>query len=737
MNILQAICNPEKIRGYGFSDSMYLKSILLFCLFILSKPAFSQDPVTDSLKTELEKATHDTIRAAILNEISDNSYSDEDVLHYAEQALVLSRKSNYSKGEADALNNLGYVADNKGDYKKAMQYYQQSLTIRKAIGDRKGIAVSLNNIGNVYNSQGSYKEALSFQLESLAILEQTQDSFEIAVALHNIASLYRDAGNISLALEYHQKSLDIRKKIKDYDGISGALNNIAYIYGEQGRTDKAMEYYQQSLKIGETIGNKKNIAMAYNNMGYVIGDPEKSVDYYKKALILYEEIGNKEGIGYVLNNIGYVYAQQKNNERALEYYHKSLAIREELGSKDGIATNYINIGKVYEEQGDLAKAIDYYRRSLAIKEEAGQVQGMATAMTNIGNLLYRMKKYGEAEALCRKALILSQKLGYIVNIRNASLVLSRIYAEQNNYKKAWEMQVLFKEMSDSVNFSEARKSSAKKQMQFEFDKKEAQSQAEHEKREALSRKEIEKQKLVRYYTMAGFSLLLIGAGVFAYQYNQRKKSVFLQTVSEVEMKALRAQMNPHFIFNSLNSIKRYMQQMNTETAGEYLTKFARVMRMILENSQHRDVPLSEDLKALELYMQLEALRMDHAFTYEIIVDKEVDPEITLVPPLILQPFVENAIWHGFSGKKEPGKIRIHIRTEGDMLVCTVEDNGIGRKKSSEKTVESSEKKSLGMKITRSRLDILNKGRRAKGGIELVDLDVGLMVNVRLPLETDS
>jgi LytS/YehU family sensor histidine kinase len=200
------------------------------------------------------------------------------------------------------------------------------------------------------------------------------------------------------------------------------------------------------------------------------------------------------------------------------------------------------------------------------------------------------------------------------------------------------------------------------------------------------------------------------------------------------MKALRSQMNPHFIFNSLNSIGDYISKNNLVAADNYLTKFAKVMRMILENSEQKEVSLSDDLKGLELYMQLEAMRLNNKFTYEINVEKTIDQENTMVPPLILQPFVENSIWHGLARKKGAGKIVIDIKREAQMLNCVVEDNGLGRNQMGDSSLANATHKSLGMKITKARIDIINKVKKSKAAVELSDLAEGMRVEVKLPFE---
>jgi LytS/YehU family sensor histidine kinase len=218
---------------------------------------------------------------------------------------------------------------------------------------------------------------------------------------------------------------------------------------------------------------------------------------------------------------------------------------------------------------------------------------------------------------------------------------------------------------------------------------------------------------------------------------KQKEAELKAEISETEMKALRAQMNPHFIFNSLNSIGDYIIKNKTELADEYLTKFAKLMRLVLENSEKKEVPLADDLKALELYMQLESLRLNNKFTYEIKTDSEINQETTLIPPLILQPFVENSIWHGIAKKEGAGHIVIDIKKQNGMINCIVEDNGVGRKKDSEiaSLKDSTGRRSLGMKLTKERIGIINKTKNVNATVSLTDLTPGTRVEVKLPFES--
>lgn len=233
-------------------------------------------------------------------------------------------------------------------------------------------------------------------------------------------------------------------------------------------------------------------------------------------------------------------------------------------------------------------------------------------------------------------------------------------------------------------------------------------------------------------------------------YRQRRESLLRQNelelkqqLIEVELKALRAQINPHFIFNCMNSIYQYMQRNDAQTAGEYLVKFSNLIRLILENSIHTLVPLSDDLKTLDLYIQMEQLRMNHKFNYTIDVENNIDAEITLVPPMIIQPFVENSIWHGLNSKCTTGNLTISIKHKNDFLIYIVEDDGEQNNKSNvAEELNENKKTSMGMSLTQERLDILNKSKKNGAAFRMTDVRdsdnnyKGKRVELQIAFETE-
>ena len=252
---------------------------------------------------------------------------------------------------------------------------------------------------------------------------------------------------------------------------------------------------------------------------------------------------------------------------------------------------------------------------------------------------------------------------------------------------------------------------ARKEMQFTS-----------EKQEALAASEMGRQRAITY-AIGGVALTVLGAVILGWRLykrqrdsDERKKlAEFEALVADTEMKALRAQMNPHFIFNALTAIGNSIAANDFATAGDYLNCFAKLVRLILENSEYKEISLATDLEVFEMYIQLEAMRLKGKISYEIDLAADIDPENTLVPPLLLQPLIENSIWHGLVPKEGPGCIWIRIRQEQGSLCYTVEDNGVGRATATSSDAVSS-KRSMGIALTQARVAIAGNGQPSDGGI---------------------
>ncbi|MEQ8469665.1 MAG: histidine kinase [Marinoscillum sp.] len=222
---------------------------------------------------------------------------------------------------------------------------------------------------------------------------------------------------------------------------------------------------------------------------------------------------------------------------------------------------------------------------------------------------------------------------------------------------------------------------------------------------------------------------------------ERIKSEFEKKIAEIEMTALRAQMNPHFLFNSLNSINSYIIKNKVHEATAYLTKFSRLIRLILQNSQTHLISLHDEISALRLYVELEAFRFEGKFTYAFIVDEDLEISHIEMPPMIIQPYVENAIWHGLMHKGTPGKLTLSFRRLKGFLEITIDDDGVGREEASRlKSKSATKRKSLGMKITRDRLEVTRRLFGREMNVNIIDkkndlgVSEGTRVVIKLPLE---
>lgn len=699
-----------------------MRKVLFFiiCGFV-NQYCFSQQKELDSLWNELKKhPQEDTQRLNLLNDIAYKySYINADRgLAVADSAVALSQHLKNEEKLASAYRSKAANYYSQNDDPKAIDYYNKALVIYQQLNIKAKEGAVLQNVGLIYQKSNFYT-----------------------------------------ALEYHQKALNVFEQLNDTANIANSYRSIGVDYQYLSQYPKALESLQKSLNAFEQSKNKNGIAAVFGDIGIVYTYLEnfpKALQYHQKSLAIYEQAHDEKGMANELGNLGNVYDNMDDSASALQSYNKALTISETAGLKTSVASNLCNIGIVYNYYGNYLKAFDYLSKAKSFYEQAGDKINTALTLDEIAkiyvdapdNLLIKMgvnpkDRFPKAIQYQKHALALARETGSINSQATRWQSLSNTYESQKDFAKsldAYKQAVLLRDSASNTNMT---REITRLEMQNEFDKKQALARADNDKKQALAIDEINKQKIIRNASIGiGTMLVLVAiAGIILYKrrkdtIEKKKEAEFNTQVAYTELKALRAQMNPHFIYNSLNSINDYIDKHETELATSYTTKFARLMRMILENSEQKEVPLADDLKALELYMQLESMRMQNKFSYEIKVDEDIDWDNTLIPPLILQPFVENSIWHGISKKKGAGKILISIHKEGNMINCIVEDNGIGMQESaeakSEKEMQS--KKSFGMKITKSRIDIINKMKKSNAAITMSNLEEGTKIEIKLPEE---
>jgi len=401
------------------------------------------------------------------------------------------------------------------------------------------------------------------------------------------------------------------------------------------------------------------------------------------------------------------------------------------------------MGAAYSTQGKTVEARSAFEDAAALAQ--GPLVGLADApFVELGSVALAEGITAQAIQWGEAALEQGQQNRDPDAVHDAAELLYKGYKTRGDAGRALSMFELAKVYDDSLGSASFALDLQKKQVLYEV-RDDSLSRVNALAQEQLVRTSAQLEaKSNRTIAVAVGSIgivLLIGGGFWFVTDRKRRKERFERESAQLETQALRSQMNPHFIFNALNSINSYVQQNDQDSASTYLVKFARVMRAVLENSRHGEVSLSEDLDALRGYLELERMRMQQRFDFKIEVAPDIDPEEVMVPPLVVQPFVENAIWHGITLKEDQGHILLRVERRGEQLVWIIEDDGVGRNSPKpEFTAEGQrvhagvgKKTSLGTAITRARLDLVQKQHGGKAGFRYIDLPQGTRVEVDLPL----
>lgn len=546
-------------------------------------------------------------------------------------------------------------------------------------------------------------------------------------SMHNVCE-----EGIKVISLYHEKTAPIIHT-KLLDQKAQLINNAGLGSYQIGDLSKALILWYKSLEIEEELYDTLGQTKLLNNIGNVqidLGEMEKAAATFQSILPLQKSFSDSSGIARTYNVLGYIERVEGNDSLALNWYQKALDIRLKINYQAGIAGSRINIGFIYKNQERYPEALRQYNLAAVIYRELGDTRGLIAVSNNLANCSYEIGDY--------LAAIKFAKHGYEDAIEMQSLndqmsldeTLYKIYVAIGNDVDALKHYKSFITIRDSLNSEANYKVLVNQEMEYEFQKKEKMKELERvrEKAAADLKNQAEQEKSFRFKLIAVIvSIGLISVMFLLYfiskqlRLAKKQQTIIEKQNKEIEMKALRSQMNPHFLFNSLNSIKHFIIKNESTVAASYLTKFAKLVRLVLENSKHNLISLQEELDCLNFYLELEKLRFDGKFDFSIKGD--VAAHTIQVPPLILQPFIENAIWHGILNKEDGlGQIDITVKNLTKAVQIEITDNGIGRKKAAEIVSQSGlQKKSMGLTITHERLQVLNRVIGIESTIEFMDL----------------
>ncbi|MBP7156598.1 MAG: tetratricopeptide repeat protein, partial [Flavobacteriales bacterium] len=475
----------------------YALLILLGFILLTSLHAQKQGQLLiDSLLAELPKQREDTSKVNILNMLSreHNYLGDHDTaLYYAEQAWGQAEKAAFTFGIAMAYKSKGNVYVDLGDYARALEYYSKALDIYGQGANKSGMATVLGNIGVVYEKQNDYPKALEYFQSALQVDEQLSNAKGVARHRGNMARVYIELSEYPRALQDLQRALTINERYGNARSLAINLTSIGNVYDHMHDLPKALEYYQRALSINERSGYERNMAGNLTDIGgihYDLADFPKALEYHQKALIIHEELGDRSGMAASLGNIGIAYQALADFPKALEYAQRSLAISRELDDKYGLQCDLGNIGIWY------STAPDAVMRSMGIDPD---------------------KKYQLAETYLDSCMQLSKELNMLDEEKKNWGHFSDLYERQGDFAKAYAAFKKYILLRDRIQGEEAKKQITRKEMQYEFDKKEALAKVEQEKKDQRAR-------MVRNTIGGGLAFAVLFLGVVWRQRNKIAKA---------------------------------------------------------------------------------------------------------------------------------------------------------------------------------------------------------------------
>ncbi len=547
-----------------------------------------------------------------------------------------------------------------------------------------------------------------------------------AYALNQIGVKYRNISNFKNAIAYHQMALDVSRVAKNIEFEIFSLNMLGVVYRRSDAIKSALDYNQEALELAESIKNpsdgiKRSINVATNSIGNIYQTLEQydlAIAQFEKSLILERDLGNKLGQAINTQNIGECYEAQGKLEEALLNYDISMDLNEQINSKRGKIICTSGIAHVYVHQNKTTLAKNMLEEVLEDANELDDKEVITSVLINLGWTLIRLKEYSEARKRLNKAVQMAKTHRLPSHIAEANKFLSELAVEQNDYKSALEF---FKERKKhEERISNDRNLRYVNDIIIRYEAEKRRSQLE----ELAVENEIINSKLRKNRT----TFLIVGIVIVLFAFilyilyrqhllNNEKKLLTL------EQSMLRSQMNPHFLFNSLNSIKLYIINNEKKNAVHYLNKFSKLVRKILEASSLKEISLAEELETVELYMNIENIRFSNEINFQTKVAPNIDIHTVKIPSLVLQPFLENSLWHGLSSKEGPKNIWLEISRESDQFIqISISDNGVGRAVA-ERIREGKvlKRKSVGIDITKERLANFSRDYQNSFEIEIVDL----------------
>jgi tetratricopeptide (TPR) repeat protein len=489
------------------------------------------------------------------------------------------------------------------------------------------------------------------------------------------------------------------------------------------------------------FGNKSSMwvqAYFYSNIGQInmkVGNYHDALVNYKRALTFIEKSGDKVYLASALNDIALTYRQLKEYNKALLYCKKAIAINKEIDNEYGIGLSYQTLGDIYAETENLDNATIMLNEGMEIFEKSDDVNAQSMTLLSIVGLEIKAGQLDKAQSNLNKCFSLIKASSDLRSLKDYYHYQFKLDSLNGRNKEAMASYIRFHELDKQIDDVKLSQRIAEIQTAYEIQQKEQENKLLKSENE-VQRIRINKGRSMLFTICGFFSLIFIITLLIV----RHQRLLTKNKIIDLKQKNLNQQMNPHFVYNCLTSIQSYIFHNDSEKSLDYLTKFSKLMRKILESSQYQYMSVQDEIEILALYLKLESIRFKEKFEYSITVDEKIDPIQFKIPSLFIQPFVENSLWHGIQNKKGKGKISVSFNLSDRSIFCAIEDNGIGRENAEKiKLSRLSNHTSLGSSITQSRMKLLKSLYGNKLGIRYIDLKgnnnepVGTRVELFLPI----
>lgn len=514
--------------------------------------------------------------------------------------------------------------------------------------------------------------------------------------------------------------LQLTKEVNYGTGIGQAYVAMANIYSMNGNNGKAIEHSKLAADLFEKNAAFRKLAIVHYNMGSTLfddGQYEAALEYAEKAGVHFLKVNDRTMLTNVNANIGAMFIRMK---KPLVQTLFKLSEAEKMARED---TNMLTLCQILNNKGiayvrvkkNLEKAVNVFLESTRLQRQEGIdndfIKGYS--FSGLSDAYFLMREYDLALKHNDIALTVFKQLKYPAGLKDVYETRKNILAMQENYKLAFEAISRLNTLKDTLYNKQRSQQLSQVRTEYETERKEAEivSLSQQASFQALK---IRQKNQIMVIGMIVLLLVIISIYFFYKQRSTQRK----QSHIELEQRFLRSQLNPHFISNALVAVQNFMLKNQTEAASTYLSKFSKLMREILENSRKEFIPVEDEVEMLSNYLDIHKLRMKDSFDYNIEIDKNIDTETDTIPPMFVQPFIENAIEHGIIHANGRGLIEVSFQKEKEYISIEVKDNGSGISRS---TLKSKDHNSLSSTIIQERMALFNKTLKKKIQLILADI----------------